>query len=415
MNEKILQKYAELLVKSGVNVKKGQLVVVRSSVNAAPLTRAVVKEAYLAGAGQVKVNWGDETVSRLRFLNSSIESLSELPEYKIEESLDNINKGCCFINIIDSDPDALVGIPSEKIKAPQVAMYKHPKFPTIMNYSMSNLGQWTVAAYPSSAWAKKVFPNDTEKNAYNKLEKAILSASRVTPRNNPIKEWNKHNYHMHKNARMMNNYNFKSLHYTNSLGTDLTIELPNNHLFIGGSEKAGNGQVFNANIPTEEVFSAPKKDGVNGKVVATKPLVYNGVVIDKFYLEFKNGKIVNYDAEQNLDVLKQLIETDEGSHYLGEVALVPFDSPINNSNILFYNTLFDENASCHLAIGRGYPMCVKGGTKMSPEELEEVGINASNTHNDFMIGSSDLNIVGVTHDGKEVIVFKNGNFLFEEK
>lgn len=412
MKENILEKYAEMIVETGANVQKGQMVAVTGSVEAAPLIRAVVKHAYSVGASKVKVKWHDDFISRTSYEYQTIDTLSELKEYRIAESLDEVESGCCYIHIESNDPDAFAGIDAEKLMAPRKAMYAHKDFPRIMNYTMNNEAQWTIAAYPGQAWAEKVFPNEKPAKALKLLEEAILKASRVTSRNNPIKEWSKHNYRMHKNARTMNKYNFAKLHYSNSLGTDLTIELPNNHIWIGGSEKDANNVEFNANIPTEEVFSAPKATGVNGRVYATKPLVFQGTVIDGFYLDFKDGRIVSYHADKNEEALKSLIETDEGSHYLGEVALVPFDSPINETGILFFNTLFDENASCHLAIGRAYPMCVKRGTKMNEEQQKEAGLNSSNTHNDFMVGSRDLKIIGTTFDGEEVVVFENGNFAF---
>jgi len=411
-DEKMLAKYAELIVVSGVNIKKDQPVFVRADFTALPLARAVVKAAYEHGAKKVYVQYGDETISRMHYEYQSIETLADIPEWAYDARWSYCKEGACLISIVSGNPDIMNGISSERLHAGDAKAYANPKFNEMVTYSMSNQGQWIVVAYPSVDWAKKVFPELSEKAAYKKLSEAILAASRVTKRNDPIKEWVKHSNRIKKNYKVLNSYNFKSLHYTNALGTDLTIDIVKNHIWAGGAEKAANGIVFNPNIPTEEVFTMPAKFGVNGKVVATKPLNFGGKLIENFWLKFENGRVVEYDAEKGLDALKSLIETDEGSHYIGEVALVPFDSPINNSGILFYNTLFDENASCHLALGRAYPMNLKGGVKMTQEELSAAGANFSHTHNDFMIGSKDLSIVGTTYDGKEVQVFKDGNFAF---
>jgi aminopeptidase len=260
-------------------------------------------------------------------------------------------------------------------------------------------------------WAKKVFPDMEEDKAEEALWDAIFKASRVTEDNDPVKEWNEHNARLIKHNKILNDFQFKALHFKNEIGTDLTVELVENHVWSGGQEEATTGTVFNPNIPTEENFTMPLKTGVNGKVVATKPLDYQGNLIEDFWLEFKDGKVVDYDAKEGKDNLKNLIEFDEGSSYLGEVALIGYDSPISQSNILFFNTLFDENASCHLALGRAYPMNIQGGTEMSKEELEKCGYNNSMAHVDFMFGSKDLDIVGETKDGKKVQIFKDGNFV----
>lgn len=411
-SKEILEKYANLIVKTGANVQKDQPVILRASLDAKPLALEVVKEAYKAGAKSVRVDWGEPQLVKIHFDHQSLETLTEIPEWLVEREKWYIDRGCCLISIATLDPEAMVGVDPEKIKATQIAMMT--KAPEMMNYTMGNKGQWTIAAYPNLAWAKKCFPDDSEKVALKKLENAILKCVHITKNNDPIRAWKIHNNRMKKNCSILNRLDLAELHYTNSLGTDLRIKLPVNHLWAGGSEKTADGRkiVFNPNMPTEEVFSMPHKDGVDGRVYATKPLVNNGNIIDDFWLEFKDGAVVKYDAKVGKEYLKALLETDPGSCRLGEVALVPFDSPINKSGILFYSTLFDENASCHLALGRAYPMNIKKGTTMSKEELEKEGANSSFIHVDFMVGSEDLNIVGLTKDGKKVQIFKNGNFAF---
>lgn len=409
---KILEKYAKLIVKTGANVQKGQPVIVRGAIEAKDLIEEIVKQAYEAGALTVRVDWNDAKITRMNYDYQSLEFLADIPDWSVERERWYINRGCCMIHVSTVDPDAMVGVDTEKLRASQVAVMK--KMPELMTYSMNNVGQWTIAAYPNLTWAKKVFPNDSDKVAIKKLGNAILKCVRVSSSNDPVRAWKIHNNKIRRNCRKLNSLNLAELHYTNSLGTDLVIKLPEGHLWEGGCEKTSDGRkiVFNPNMPTEEVFSLPHKDGVDGRVYATKPLVYNGNIIDKFWLEFKDGKVVKYDAEVGKEYLKALLSMDEGSTHLGEVALVPFDSPINNSGILFFSTLFDENASCHLALGRAYPTCVKGGDKMSQEELTKRGVNNSFVHVDFMVGSSDLDIIGTTKDGKKVQIFKKGNFAF---
>ena len=409
-SQKILEKYAKLIVVCGANVQKGQPVIVRGALEAKELVEEVVKQAYEAGASDVRVDWNDAKLMRMRFDYQSEEALSTIPDWAVDREKWYMNRGCCMISISTVDPEAMKGVDTKKLRTVQVAMMQ--KMPEIMTYSMNNVGQWTIAAYPNLAWAKKVFPNDKDSVAVKKLGNAILKCVRVTNNNDPIRAWKIHNNKMRHNGRKLNALNLAELHYANSLGTDLTIKLPEGHIWAGGAEKTSDGRkiVFNPNMPTEEVFSLPHKDGVDGIVYASKPLVYNGNIIDNFWLKFKDGRVVDYDAKVGKEYLKSLLETDEGSKHLGEVALVPFDSPINNSGILFYSTLFDENASCHLALGRAYPTCIKGGDKMSNEELTKRGVNNSFNHVDFMVGTADLSIVGKTRDGQTVQVFKNGNF-----
>ena len=276
---------------------------------------------------------------------------------------------------------------------------------------MGNHTQWCVIAAPNPVWASKVFPNLKQDEAMDALWNAILKASRVTEDNDPVLEWEKHGKALAKHNKIMNDYQFEALRFKNGLGTDIEVKLVKNHIWCGGLDESTKGVDFNANIPTEENFTMPHKYGINGKVVATKPLDYQGNLIENFWLEFKDGKVVKYGAEKHEATLKNLLESDEGSSRLGEIALISHDSPISNTGILFFNTLFDENASCHMALGRAYPVNVEGGTDMSPEDLEKVGYNNSLVHCDFMFGSKDMAIEGITKDGKKVQIFKNGNYI----
>ena len=276
---------------------------------------------------------------------------------------------------------------------------------------MASRGQWTIVAAPNNIWAKKVFPDLEENEAIEALWSAILEASRITYENDPVAEWEIHNKNLFKHNQILNSYNFDTLYFKNKLGTDISVKLVDNHIWAGGGELTPDGIVFNPNIPTEENFTMPHKYGVNGKVVATKPLNYQGKLIEDFWLEFKDGKVINFDAKVNKDALENLLKFDKGSCYLGEIALISYDSPISNSGILFYNTLFDENASCHMALGRAYTINVKDGTKLSAEKLETIGYNNSMAHSDFMFGNEDLSVIGITKNGDKVVIFEDGNFI----
>jgi aminopeptidase len=407
--EILLEKLADLAVKIGANVQKDQIVVVNTPVEAADLARRVTKSAYIAGAKAVFINWRDELSSRYSYEYQTIETLEYIPQFSIDRLRFFVDNGACVISIVSPIPGANKGVDSSKIQAAGIASSKAFNF--YREHMMGNRSQWSIIAASNQVWAEKVFPNLKGEEAVEALWDAIFKASRVTEEKDPIEEWNKHNSALINHNQILNDYQFDSLHFKNSLGTDLTIKLVDNHIWSGGQEKATNGVIFNPNIPTEENFTMPHKFGVNGKVVATKPLDYQGNLIEDFWLEFKDGKVVDFDAKKERDTLKNLIEFDPGSSYLGEVALISHNSPISQANILFFNTLFDENASCHLALGRAYPMNIKGGTEMKVEELEKLGYNNSMSHSDFMFGSSDMNIVGTTKDGKEIQIFKDGNFV----
>ncbi len=405
----ILEKYAKLIVEVGANVQKDQYVGINSSTETKELARLLVKAAYKAGAKRVDVQWSDNYVTRTNYDSMSIETLEEIPDWSIDKVKWFMDNNGCVISITSPIPGLNAGVDQMKMQKAGIAKMKAFKF--YQDHMMGNHAQWCVVAAPNKVWAKKVFPNLKEDEAVEALWDAILQASRVTETNDPIEEWANHNKSMLAHNKILNDYNFDTLHFTNSLGTDLHVKIVKNHIWAGGGENSSKGVYFNPNIPTEENFTMPEKLGVNGKVVSTKPLNYQGNLIEDFWLEFKDGKVINFDAKKNRDTLNSLLETDEGSKYLGEVALISYDSPISNSNILFLNTLFDENASCHLALGRAYPMNVKGGTKMTDEELAKAGSNQSMVHVDFMFGSKDLQVEGTLKDGSKVTIFTDGDFV----
>jgi aminopeptidase len=403
-----LEKYAELAVKVGVNIQKGQTLVVYAAIDAAELVRHVVKKAYETGAYDVVVNWTDDTVSRTKYDLAAEEVFTEYPVWHAKEREEMVDKGAAFMSIISSSPDLLKGVNPERISNFQKAAGK-----ALLKYRQavqSDKVSWTVIAAAAPAWAAKVFPNEPVDSQVTKLWDAIFKATRVNTEN-PVEAWKKHDETLHEKVHYLNEKRYEKLHYK-APGTDLTIELPKTHIWVGAGSVNENGFEFMANMPTEEVFTVPLKTGVNGTVASTKPLSYGGNIIDRFSVTFENGKIIAVKAEEGEDILKRLVETDEGSHYLGEVALVPVNSPISQSDILFFNTLFDENASNHLAIGSAYAFCIEGGKKMTADEQKENGLNQSLTHVDFMIGSAEMDIDGITADGKIEAVFRNGNWAF---
>src|SRR3954451_21311291 len=405
---KNLEKYAELAVKVGVNIQKGQTLVVNATLEAAELIRLIVKKAYETGALNVIVNWNDDFVTKTKYDLAPDEAVLEYPVWRAKEMEDLADQGAAFMSIISTSPDLLKGVTPERIanfnKAAEKALTNYRKA------AQSDKVSWTVIAAASPAWAAKVFPDEPAENQVNKLWDAIFKAVRADVEN-PVEAWKKHDETLHEKVHYLNGKRYKELHYT-APGTDLTIELPEKHLWVGAGSVNESGFEFMANMPTEEVFTVPLKTGVNGTVASTKPLSYGGNIIDRFSVTFENGKIVGVKAEEGEEILRHLVETDEGSHYLGEVALVPYNSPISQSNVLFFNTLFDENASNHLAIGSAYAFCIEGGKKMSSEELAQNGLNESITHVDFMIGSAEMDIDGVTVEGKTEPIFRAGNWAF---
>lgn len=406
--EKILQKYASLTVGTGANIQENDYVVVRSPIECSDFARQIAEEAYKKGAKNVTIHWSDEKFLKLKLTHSSLEALEEYPDWQVEQTMYYARKGAAFISIAASDPENLKGVDPEKIGVAQkTAQLANKEF---SSYLMNNKCPWTIVSVPTVGWAKKVFPDLSIEDAIAKLWENIFKIVRVD-QEDPNAAWKKHLSNLKEKTSYLNSTTIKELHYKSANGTDLSIQLPENYAWLGADEKTVDGRYFVANMPTEEVFTLPLKTGVNGVVFSSKPLNYGGTLIDNFSITFKDGKIVDYTAKEGYDALKNIIETDEGSHYLGEVALVPFHSPISDSNIVFYNTLYDENASCHLAIGRAYP-CFKDAEEISQEEISRRGANDSLTHVDFMIGTSDLDIVGITENNEKVQIFKNGDWAF---
>lgn len=410
ISEKIMRKYAELAVVMGVNVQKGQTLIIQSSVDTKEMTRYCVESAYEHGAKEVIVLWDDPFINRMHYEYQSLESLCEIPSYEIDRRLVPFKKGACVLNLLSEVPGIMSGIDAEKLGKVMIARQKANM--ECSNMMMSDQVRWSIVGVPNEKWAVKVFPDLDKDVALSKLWDAVLNSVRISEDNDPQQEWKEHIENLKQRQAFLNERNYQTLHFTNQLGTDLYVDLVKDHIWCGGSGKGSDGVIFNANMPTEEIFTMPSKYGVNGTVFSTKPLNYNGTLIDEFSLTFKDGKVVSYHAKQNEDALKSLIEFDEGSSYLGEVALVPYKSPISQSKILFYNTLYDENASCHLALGRAYQTSLKNASTMNEDELEKAGCNVSMTHVDFMFGSEDMSIVGITYDGKQEVIFEDGNFVF---
>lgn len=404
----MLKKYAELAVKVGINIQKGQKLVINAPIESAEFVRIIAEIAYKLGAKDVIPRWNDEKFNKVRFLNAPNEAFEEFPQWIVDSNEKLAAEGAAFMSIAAQDPTLLKDVDPTKIakasKTRSLALKNYYKY--ILNSDVS----WCVISIPTKGWSKKVFPNITEEEAMEKLWAQIFNIVRVD-QEDPIRAWKNHLKNLSNKVDFLNKKKFKKLYYKGE-GTDLELELPDDHIWEGGGENNKDNTFFVANMPTEEVFTLPAKTFVNGKVKSTKPLNYNGNLIENFSLTFKDGKIIDFTADNGYETLKHLIETDEGSHYLGEVALVPTDSPISNSNIIFYNTLFDENASCHFAIGAAYPSCLKKGETMSDEQLKLKGANVSLTHVDFMIGSPSLDIIGETHSGEKFQIFKSGNWAF---
>ncbi|HFN8350315.1 TPA: aminopeptidase [Staphylococcus aureus] len=404
-----LQQYAELLVKVGMNVQPKQPVFIRSSVETLELTHLIVEEAYHCGASDVRVVYSDPTLKRLKFENESVEHFAnhEIKSYDVEARMDYVKRGAANLALISEDPDLMDGIDSQKLQAFQQQNAR--AFKGYMESVQKNQFPWVVAAFPSKAWAKRVYPELSVEEAYSKFIDEVFDIVRIDG-NDPVENWRQHIANLSVYAQKLQQKNYHALHYV-SEGTDLTVGLAKNHIWEDATSYVnGKEQAFIANIPTEEVFTAPDRNRVDGYVTNKLPLSYNGTIIDQFKLMFKDGEIIDFSAEKGEAVLKDLINTDEGSRRLGEVALVPDDSPISNRNTIFYNTLFDENAACHLAIGSAYAFNIEGGTEMTVEEKIASGLNDSNVHVDFMIGSSDLTIYGIFEDGSKELVFENGNW-----
>ncbi|MFI8574283.1 aminopeptidase [Rossellomorea aquimaris] len=404
-DQKIIQ-YAELAIKVGVNVQPDQPLWISAPLGTEKFVRIVVKEAYLAGARNVHVQWYDEEIMRTHYELAPDDTFYEFPSWLAAAHEWVVGNKGAFLQIEANDPDLLKGIDPDRIlnfeKASGDALDRF--YEAIEKDQIS----WSIVAIPSQKWADKVFPDLPEKERIPSLWDRIFTSVRIN-HEDPVLAWQTHIETLTNKASELNHLKLKSLHYQ-SEGTDLTVELHEDHLWLTGASKTPDGTHFIANMPTEEVYTVPVKTGVNGTVSSTKPLAYNGNVIDDFTLTFEDGEIKKITAREGEEILKKLILTDDGAAYLGEVALVPHQSPISDSGVLFFNTLFDENASNHLAIGSSYPTCIKDGDILSDEEREEKGLNESVVHEDFMIGSDHMNIDGVCRDGRKIPIFRNGNW-----
>ncbi len=406
MNQK-LEKYAELIVRKGLNPDKGQNVVITAELDQPEFVRAVVQKCYECGAARVIVDWTDMPISKMAYIHRTEENLSHMENWEVEKLKWQSETLPAKLWLDSDDPDGMNGIDNAKRARVQMARY-----PVIKPFrdAMENRHQWCIAAVPGVKWARKVFPGIPDDEAVDKLWSAILKASRAE--GDPIANWNEHNATIANRCGIINSYGFTALEYKSSNGTNFKVGLIPEAKFEGASETDLSGRVFNPNIPSEEIFTSPKRGVAEGTLVATKPLSYQGSLIENFSITFKEGKAVSVKAEKGQDVLEKMIAMDEGAAYLGECALIGYDSPINNTGILFYNTLFDENASCHVALGRGFDECINGFEKLSQDEIHALGINDSMIHVDFMIGTRDLSIVGITASGDRIQVFLNGEWCF---
>ena len=407
MKKTVLRSYAKLIATTGINVQKGQEVFITAELDQPEFVKMVVEECYRAGAKRVVVDWNYQPLEKIQVRWRSQKNLGTVADWEEARLKHFVKEIPCRIYLVSEDPDGLKGINQAKLAKAQQARYK-----IIKPYrdQIENKDQWCIAAVPGEAWAKKLFPKLSKHQAIEKLWEAILDASRVDE--DPIAAWKAHNEDLANRCNYLNSLNIETLVYRSSNGTDFRVGMIPEAEFKGGGENSLQGIFFNPNIPSEEVFISPMRGVAEGIVYATKPLSYQGQLIENFSVRFEGGKAVEVHAEKNEELLKQLISMDDGAAYLGECALVPYDSPIQNSGLLFYETLFDENAACHLALGMGFADTIKNFDKYTLEECRAMGINDSMIHEDFMIGSEDLDIDAITRDGKTVPIFRNGNWAF---
>ena len=407
MKKSVLREYARLIVRVGVNVQKGQEVLIHADLDQPEFVQMVVEEAYKAKAKEVTVLWNYQPLQKIHTRYQSVKTLGAVAKWQQERQQHYCDALPCRIHLISEDPDGLKGVRMDKL-----AKARKLSYPILKPYIDAREGkqQWCIAAVPGIAWAKKVFPGVRASIAVEKLWEAILSTSRVD--GDSVANWEKHNADLKARCDYLNSLGIESLHYTADNGTDLTVGMIPQARFHGGGDTSRQGIYFNPNIPTEECFISPMKGQAEGVVYSTKPLSYNGQLIENFYMKFENGKVVDSGAEKGAELLNTLLTMDEGAAYLGECALVPQRSPICQSGLLFYNTLFDENAACHLAVGMGFADTIEGHHDLTLEQCREMGINDSMVHEDFMIGCDSMNIDATTRDGKIVPIFRDGNWAF---
>lgn len=407
VEKKTLKEYAKLIARKGVNIQKGQEVVISAELDQPEFVAILVKECYKAGASEVRVEWSYQPLVKIHTKNRSQRVMNRIADWEIVKLKNRAKNLPCMISLTSEDPDGLKGVNQDKLAKASKA--KYPIIKPIRD-SMENRYQWCIAGVPGKAWAKKVFPELPAKAAQEALWKAIIHTSRAE--GDPIANWDAHNKSLNEKCEYLNSLNIESLHYSSSNGTDFTVGLNNEGVFHGGGDISLMGVYFNPNIPSEEIYTSPMKGIANGVVYATKPLSYNGELIEDFFIRFENGKVTQVKARKGQELLEKMISMDEGASYLGEVALVPYDSPINETGILFYNTLYDENACCHLALGAGFNECLKGYERLTTEQCHQKGINDSMIHVDFMIGSRDLTITAHTRECEDVKIFENGTWAF---
>ncbi len=411
MNMDFVRQYAEFAVRVGVNPQPRQTLVIRAPIESAFFARACAEAAYDAGVREVVIHYNDEKFSRIKMERTSVEALEDVKPWIQRSYLDYAESegGVCTLAIHADDPEIYKGLDMAKIdRARQARLKSQAEW---RSYTMASKVQWCIVAIPSEAWARQVFPGLPVDEAVEKLWDAIFDVCRVKD-GDVVNAWRAHIETMKRHSAMLNGYHLQSIHMTSANGTDLTVGLADDHIWEGAEEHTPEGYKFIANIPTEEVFTAPHRLHVDGVVYATKPYVYNGSLIKDFHVTFQEGRVVEYGAGEGEELLGQLLDTDEGARRIGEIALVPASSPINRSGLLFYNTLFDENAACHIAFGRGYPGTVRGGTAMTTGQLLEKGVNDSLIHEDIMIGARDMTITGLTKAGETVLIFKDGEWAF---
>ena len=402
-----MRKYAQLAVRRGVNVKKGQGCVIYAQVEQFEFAQMVAEEAYRAGAKWVEMRWRDQVLDKLKYRHETVTQLSRTEEWEKARMQHYVDTLPAMIHIMSEDPDGLKGVNVEKMQRAGAA--RGLAFKPYED-AMDNKYQWTIVAVPSKKWAKKVFPGERTSAAVEKLWEAILNTVRVSEDNDPMAEWNDHDASLKEYCRRLNELDLDYLHYQAPNGTDFKCWLIPGAQWHGGGDTLPDGTFYDPNMPTEEVFTSPMRGRCEGTLVSTMPLSYQGNLIDKFSITFENGKAVSCQAEQGQALLEKMLQMDEGASMVGELALVPVDSPISNAGILFYNTLFDENAACHVALGAGFNEVFPGFENMSTEELKARGINDSIIHVDFMVGCKELSITGYTRDGKAVKIFEQGNW-----
>lgn len=404
-----LEKYAQLIVEKGVALEAGQELYVSAPIQAACFTRVVVKCAYEVGASYVTVNWRDDETSRLGFEHAALERFENVAAWEAERSNSMARNGAAVLTILSDDPEAMCGIDQKKVMARTVALHTACKeFYDALDFGRT---RWCIVGAASEPWATKVFPKLSPDIAVKRLWKAILDTARVDE--DPLAAWDAHRASFDARKEWLNAQHFDCLRYRSANGTDLTVGLLEKGHWEGGGQEDADGTYFFPNIPTEEIYTSPDCLRVDGVVHSALPLIHNGSPVRDFWIRFEDGKAVEWDAKEGADVLAGIIGTDEGSCYLGEVSLVPYRSPIRDTGILFYETLYDENASCHLALGKGFPETYEHGYDMSSEELLAAGVNDSAAHVDFMVGTDDLQVTGVRADGTEVSVFTDGNWACE--